>query len=432
MTRFQIILTTILIIAAVVGVAMFALSKNSGSSTATEVILWGTFDASIMDRFLSDVAIDNKREVNVSYVEKNPATFESELIEALARRTGPDLILLPHDLIIKQLDKFYIVPFSSYSERLFRDTFVELGELYIVPNTDRGDGGVVGFPFSIDPMVMYWNRDLFADAGVASPPRTWTEFSLLVPKLTKKDASGSILASTVAFGEVRNVDHAKDILSLLAIQAGTSIVMRDSIGNLSSVLSMSSGSLSPGEEAVRFFTEFANPVKSSYSWNRSLPRARASFLAGRLAIYFGYASELSSLRASNPNLNFDVAEVPQTGSRRITFGRMHALAILNSSQNISPAFLAATTLTSSPVIEQWVGETNLPPVRRDLLSRVPSDAYRAVMYQGALSARAWLDPNRDGTDAIFTRLVENVTSGRLLISEAVRTASFEIDGLIRR
>ena len=425
MSRFQIIFITILVIFAVAGIAVFALSKNTGSSEAPQVIMWGTFDSSLMSGFLSEISTANRKTVNVSYVEKSPVSMESELISALARGAGPDLILLPHDLILKQMDKFYEVPFSTYSARDFKDAFVEEGELYLTPT------GILGFPFSIDPMVMYWNRDMFANAGLATPPKSWTEFASLVPKITKKDISGTISQSLVSFGETRNVDHAKDIITLLALQAGTPIIGRDTQGSLTSVFSTQSQSIAPAEEAVRFFTEFANPVKSLYSWNRSLPTARASFVSGRLALYFGYASELPGIRASNPNLNFDVAEVPQTGGRTTTFGRMHAIAILKASPNIAPAYVVAGTLTSSPIISEWVARSGLPPVRRDLLAAMPADAYKAIFYRGALLSKAWLDPNREATDALFTRLVENITSGRLLVSEAVRNTSLELDSLIR-
>jgi len=424
-SRFQIIFITVLVIFAVAGIATFALSKNTGSADAPQLVMWGTFDSAVMSGFLSEVSTDHRKEVNVSYVQKSPASLESDMIEALARGQGPDLILLPQDLISKEINKFYPVPFSSYPERDFKDAFVEEGELYLSPV------GIIGFPFSIDPIVMYWNRDMLSNAGFAIPPKRWTEFASLVPKVTKKDSSGNITQSLVSFGETRNVEHAKDIVALLSIQAGTPIVSRDTQGNLTSVFSMQGSTLAPAEEAMRFFTEFANPVKSLYSWNRSLPTARASFVSGRLALYLGYASELTGIRAANPNLNFDVAEVPQTGARTTTFGQMHALAILKSSPNVSAAYLAASVLTSSPVISQWVAKSGLPPVRRDLLTPVPSDAYKAIFYRGALTAKAWLDPNRESSDAVFTRLVENVTSGKLLVSEAVRTASLEIDGLIR-
>ncbi|HEU0081206.1 MAG TPA: extracellular solute-binding protein [Candidatus Paceibacterota bacterium] len=425
MSRFQLIFTGVLVAFGIGGAILFAVSKNTSNQGAPATVMWGTLKAGAVSALLSDVSADYRSSLNVTYVQKDADSFESDLIAALARGAGPDMVLLPQDLILKQLDKFYVVPFSSYSERSFKSSFIQEGELYLTPE------GIVGFPFSLDPLVMYWNRDIFADAGAALPPKTWAEFFTLAPQATKKDANGNITQSLAAFGEARNVAHYKDVLALLALQAGTPIVGANAQGYLSSRLADRGSSLVPGEEALSFYTEFSNPAKASYTWNRSLPQDRNAFAAGRLGLYFGYASELSSIRAANPNLNFDVAPLPQTGQKKVTFGSMTAIALLKASKNLNAAFMAAATLTSAPVQQAWVEASGYAPVRRDMLASLPGDAYKAVFYQSALTSNAWLDPNREGTDDVFWRMIENVTSGKLRVSESVRAASQEIDGLIR-
>jgi multiple sugar transport system substrate-binding protein len=423
MSRFQLIFTVILVVLGVGGAILFAISKNEGAQGAPQVVLWGTLDDRVVSNFIAKMAVENRDTLNVNYRQRSAATFESELIAALARGAGPDMILLPHDLIVKQIDKYYVVPYENYSARTFKDSFIEGSELYLNPS------GVLGFPFSVDPIVMYWNRDIFSDAGLAAPPSTWTEFLALAPKIVEKDANGNISQSLVAFGEVRNVSHAKEMLSLLSIQAGTPIVSRNSTGFLTSVLAARGTGLVPGESALQYFTEFSNPSKSTYSWNRSLPNDKNAFAAGRLAVYFGYASELANIRAANPNLNFDVALVPQTGGKKSTYGSFTAIAILRSTNNLSAAYTAAMTLTSAPIQAQWIEASGLPPVRRDLLAALPGDPYKAVFHQSALISKAWLDPNRERTSDIFMRMVENVTSGKMRVSQAVNSASLEIDSL---
>lgn len=424
MTRFQTIFMGILVLLGIVGAVLFATAKNKGNGSAPQLVMWGTLPSQEVVSVLTKASQDYRDAVNVAYVEKNPATYENDLIAALARGQGPDLILLPQNLVIKQRDKFYAIPFDTYSERSFKDSFIEEGELYLA------DEGILGLPFSVDPIVMYWNRDMFGDAGVPLPPTSWTEFYTLVPKLTKKDGNGNITQSLIAFGEARNVTHAKDVLALLSIQAGTPIVSRTT-GGYVSVFDRGGERLVPAEEALAYYTEFSNPLKPSYSWNRAMANDRGAFLAGKLAVYFGYASELSSLREANPNLNFDVALVPQALGKKSTLGRMNAIAILKSSPNISSAYVAAYTLTSSVLEGDWADKSGFPPVRRDLLTKLPGDAYKAVFYRSALISNGWLDPDDAGTNAAFARLVENVTSGKLRISESVRAASQEINNLIR-
>ncbi len=431
MTRFQLIFTGLLVTLGIAGVIVFAMSKNKGDQTAPVVVMWGTVRSDYVSKFLADISLKKKDVINVRYVEKKSESFEDDLIAALARGAGPDMILLPQDLIVKQFDKYYITPYENYSERTFKDSFIQEGELFLSPT------GIVGFPFAIDPMVMYWNRDLLASVDVALPPTSWTEFFSLAPKLTKKDDNGNISQSFVAFGEMRNVTHSKDLISLLALQAGTPIISKNEQGYYTSALNSRASGLVPAEQALSFFTEFSNPVKGSYSWNRALTVDKNSFIAGKLALYFGYASELSSLRNANPNLNFDVALVPQTSAaisgsiRKMTFGRMNAIALLKSSRNIGAAFTAAINMTNTEAQTMWVETSGYPPVRRDLLTKLPGDAYKAVFYRSSLISNAWLDPNKEETNSVFMRLVENITSGRQRVSEAVTTASVELGSLLK-
>ena len=425
MSRFQLIFSAILVVLGVAGAVLFAVARNQGSQSAPALTMWGTLDSRPVSDFLAKISVDYRDTVNVSYVAKDPATFELDLISALARGQGPDMVLLPQDLILKQLDKFYIIPYESYSQRLFKDSFIQEGELYMMSS------GIVGLPFSVDPMVMYWNRDIFSNAGLAAPPASWTEFFGLIPKLTKRDQNGNVSQSMVAFGEVRNVFFAKDIVALLTMQAGSPIVVWDVNGFKSNLADRGVSGLVPAESAVSFFTEFSNPVKASYSWNRAFSLDRTMFLAGRLALYFGYGSELSELRNANPNLNFDVAVVPQAEGNRMTFGRMNAIAMLKTSPNIPAAYIAAVTLSGASLQTEWVTNSGFPPVRRDMLRTLPSDAFQSVIYQSALISRAWLDPYREATDGTFMRLIEDVTSGKSRVSESVNSANLELDNLLR-
>lgn len=426
MTRFQIIFTAIVVFLGVAGAALFALSKSGGTNDVPTLTMWGTIKSDIVSGYLASIESDTKDTFKVSYIEKSPATIESEMIAQLARGSGPDMLLMPQDFIVKQLDKFYRVPFDNYSERLFKDSFVQEGELYLAPD------GIIGFPFAIDPLVMYWNRDILTNEGYSQPPASWTEFFTMAPKVVKRDGAGNISQALVAFGETRNVTHAKDMLALLAIQAGTPIVSYDDQGQIASVFDEGSGGLVPAEQALSYFTEFSNPNKTSYSWNRSMPNDKTAFAAGKLALYFGAASELSSIRAANPNLNFDVASIPQAGAsgNKAAFGAMNAIAILKASANPAAAFVAATSLTGRDLQTRWIEHAGFPPVRRDMFAALPGDAYKSVFYQSALIAKGWLDPDRDATNDAFMRMVENVTSGRMRVSESVRAASLELDKMI--
>jgi multiple sugar transport system substrate-binding protein len=48
-------------------------------------------------------------------------------------------------------------------------------------------GTLYGFPNEIDAYALNYNKKLFAEAGIAAPPKTWDEFLDAAKKLTKKD-----------------------------------------------------------------------------------------------------------------------------------------------------------------------------------------------------------------------------------------------------
>ncbi len=281
---------------------------------------------------------------------------------------------------------------------------------------------------------MYFNRDLLSAAGISTAPKYWDEFLQIVPKLTHKDSALNISQSAVAMGEYRNIAHAKDILAALIIQAGNPIVGTKE-GRYQSILSEKVGySLAPGDAALDFFTEFSNPSKELYSWNRALPLSTDEFISGDLAFYFGYASELPVIRAKNPNLNFDVSYFPtprQSQETNFTHGQMLSLAIVKNSAKVSSAFKTIQVLTSKDALTLWRDRVLLPSVRRDLLTETPGDAYMEVFNTAAVRARSWLDPENKSTSNIFQDMIESVVSGRLRTSDAIESADKEMDALFK-
>ncbi len=428
MSKFQLVLTGIFAAFILIGVLVFAFSRSSGGDEIARVTVWGTMSEGFFHDFLRDSGVSEDKTIEITYVEKKRETFDQEFVEALAVGAGPDLFFLPQDSILKHKDKIFSVPFNSYSERDFKETFAEEGELFLTKD------GVVGFPFIIDPMVMYWNRDIFANASLSLPPKYWSEMYDLSSKITVKDNSFNISKSAVALGEYGNISNANELMSLLVMQAGSPITARNTEGGIENLFAQRLDlPTMPALRALTFYTEFANPLKPFYSWNRSLPDSKSFFLSGDLALYFGFASELTDLQAKNPNLNFGIASMPQSKDyvRSITFGRVIALAIPKNSRNIASAFRVATVLTNAKSIAALSKVTSLPPVRRDLLAVKPSEQYASIFYDGAIQSRAWLAPEPARLNPIFKEMIESVTSGRTNVDQAIFRTSDQLSPIFK-
>jgi len=430
-TPFQIILLVISGIIIVGAVVMFAFARNGTSQEEGVVVVWGTLSDDTFKQLKDYLETQKDIKQSVVYRSIDAGQFDSVLVEALAEGTGPDVVMLTDDRLVRHEGKLLQIDYEFYPERIFKDTFIEAGEIF----TD--EKGVFAFPFLTDPMVMYWNRASFTEAGLSQPPKYWDELLTMVPKLTTKDSSLAIAKSAVAMGDYSNIDHAKQLVTTLFFQAGNEIVKRnlqDEAGiPLFSVLldDKLDYTVSPGQAAVNFYTQFADPSRAVYTWNRSLPNSLDAFIAGDVAMYFGFASEFATVREKNPNLNFDVAVVPQsrTGTRA-TYGRVLALAIPKNTPNVERAYALIQNLTAPATITTISDIMFLPPVRRDLLAGKPSNAFMQTFHDSALLSKTLYDFNQGETDQVFKRMIESVVTGRLSTTESVQRANNELDLLI--
>lgn len=408
----------------VVGVGVFSLFGGFGNKGGLgPVIIWGTADQTVMDKVLAELIQVQKDKTlqDVVYVAKRPGTYEAELINAIAAGTGPDLIFLSQSDIGALSDKVSLIPYATVSQSTFITSYVDEGQLFLTPQ------GSLALPFMIDPLVMYWNRDTFTGIGEGQPPTYWNDFIALAPRITSLDAGANVRKSAVALGTWDNINNAKAILSALMMQTGDFVTVRNASGVLVTTLGAKpdSSNISPASEALRFYTDFANPSKTTYSWNRSLANSYNAFTAGDVAVYFGFASEYRSISERNPNLRFGVAPLPQLqgASARITSGTIAGLAVARGARNPAGALAAAQKLTTAAAAAAVAQQTGLPPARRDVQVDTSASAAASVFVQSALMARSWADPNTRATDQIFKVMIESVSAGRSTPEQSVYEAA---------
>ncbi len=430
MSKFQIITTALFIIFIVAGLIAFATFRGKNSQNMLPAIsIWGTLPSNLIDQYVNKINISRSEALKINYTEIKEADFDKTFVEALARGQGPDAILIPQDLIHRHEDKIIPIPYTVFSERDFRNTFIEQSELYLNKN------GILALPFIVNPLVMYWNRDSFTNAGIATYPRYWDEFTALSTKLTVKDVNSNIRKSVIALGEFANINHAREILGTLFLQSGNPVTFKETStdGNLSIVSSALGDRNYRGSvtslPALNFFTKFSNPSNPDYSWNRSLPNSKSSFLSGNLATYFGFASEINDIRQKNPNMDFDISPLPQIrgGKYRSTYALMYGFSIVRSAVDTNSTYTIISTLLAPESLKDMIELSYLPPVRRDMIATGSTDPYLSIFFDSALISKSWLDTDKAESYMIFQDMVESVTSGKRIPSQAIQQGSDEFD-----
>ncbi len=390
---------------------------NSDVAQYGQVVIWGTQPREAFVATLRSASDDIETFRGVSYQQIDEADFEATFTNAVAEGNSPDLLALSHKQLVALRSKLIGLDEQTVSTREYKNTYVDGAEIFMLSD------GTYALPYGVDPLMLFWNRDLFATNGLAEPPRAWDAVTnTVVPQIVRRTPARDIVTAAVAFGEYRNVQHATDIVSLLMIQAGSALVT-EPVGRyqINLNISLSSNTLAPLTTALDFFTRFSNVNTSLYSWNRAQNLDRNEFAAGELAMYFAPGSEVDEIKRVNPNLNFDVAPVPQGSdvTARRTFGTFYGFAIPRASRNPNGALEAARTLSAPVYARELSTKLNIAPVARTLVTAGSDDPFDQVVYNEALAARGWLAPLTSQTEFLFQEMIESVTANSRKVDAAV-------------
>ena len=407
---FQILLLFIFGIIAIVGLLVFASARTGGERVEQvgTVVIWGLLpEQAVRDTIRSHGGAYR----DVTYREITPEEFHTTYTQALALSRGPDIILVSQEFLRAEYETLSLISETAYTPRDFEASFVGAADVL------RAQGGYFGLPVAIDPLVMFYNRPLLDQARVPEPPRYWEQFFGLAPRLSVVEQGFALSQSMVALGSYNNIAHAKRVISALFFQTGTPIV--DS--SWRAVLAeRPQGREAPAESALRFYTEFANPSKASYSWNAGMPQDRRQFLEGKLALYFAPASEGPLLREANPNLNFAPAPFPQLeGQAPVVYADLYFAGLVHSTRNPQGARSVLFTMAGEGFGRRLAEASGVTPVARSTLGRVQTDPLRDIAYEAALIARTWASPQPSQVANAFSAMVGGVVSGQRTVREAL-------------
>lgn len=322
------------------------------STTSNKVVVWSFEDEDAWQPIIKSFASKNKG-YTLAYVKQIPdENYENKVLNSILTDQSPDVWAMPNDWVYRHKDKLSSAP-SSITKTLNLDK-------QFVPSIKESvffDDNVYALSPSSEPLMVYYNPKLFEtalkefnatdaakDANVkkqttallSEPPSLWSDFTEAARLLTKKDGS-NITQAGVAMGTQR-ISNAADIIYLLMLQNETDIISLDSnLATFNLPKSTSTGADDiPGKRAIEFYTSFANPTSSSYSWNDALGNDVEAFATGKAAMIFGYSSLANTFLQKYPDLKYKKAYMPQltNDSTKITdFARFTAFGVSKYSKN---------------------------------------------------------------------------------------------------
>lgn len=420
-------------IALMVFVALvFILSSSfSGQTSANaELTVWGVFDDQLAFNESINAFQKANKNIKVTYKVFKPQEYEQAVLNALAAGTGPDVWMIHNTWLPKHIDKIRPLPDIAPGQkgplmtvRQYRDLFVDVAAYDLI-----NDNKIYGMPLYVDTMALYYNKDMFATAGIALPPKLWTEFQDDVKKITLYDESHNVTRSGAALGTARNINRSTDILMMLMLQSGVQMTASD---NAQATFSRSVDGANVGERALTFYTDFANPQREVYTWNDSLDYSIDAFTSGKTAMMINYAHQIPVLRAAAPRLNWAIAPVPQASAVDVrTFANYWPLVVSLNSKFPNEAWQFVYYMTAGDGAVPFLNAAGRPAARRDLVEQQKSDPDLGVFAEQSLAARSWLQVDNVAIEAIFADMIDSVNLGKQTILDALRAAENKVSVLM--
>ncbi len=390
--------------------------------------VWGVFDtAEAYDTIFREFR--RKTGIFVKYLKKDITTYESDLVNALATGQGPDVFMINNAWLPKHFDKLLPAPVSIITPAKIRELYPDV----VYEDFVAGDM-VWAIPLFVDTLALFYNRQLFNQAGIAFPPRTWEEVVEIIPRLKRINEKGIIEQSAIAMGTAFNINRATDILAALMLQIGTSIIDRE---NLVAVLHRTGGApRSPGVEALEFYLQFSDPSKPVYTWNAEQHYSIDAFSEGTLAMMLSYAYHIPTIKAKGPFIDFGISPLPQPKERlsrnELNYANYWGFAVSRQSRNATLAWQLIEFMTNYQNARLYYQQTGRPPARRDLIEQVLDQPIVGVFARQALTARSWFRPDHTKVEEIFLSLIESVRRGDVSSQAAVIRAAEQIDLLLSK
>ena len=429
-TQKQMIIAGGVVVAVIVIIVVVFMNFRGGNNAASSATLtiWGTDSAQAMDDLISKYTGPGSGvSAHISYTQIDPSQYRSTLLQALAAGTGPDIFEVPNRDLPQWASVLAPVPTTlaqTFNQVTLQNDFPDVVSQDFVQN-----GQIYALPLSIDTLATIYNKDMFNTAGIAAPPATWEDLQADLPKLRQINAQGQITQAAVALGgSEASIANAPDIVFLLMMQNGAQMTSAD---NSTVTFDGSGNGNNAGQNAFDYYLQFANSAGSNYTWNDGMGNAIDSFAQGKTAIIFGYSSDLATIKAKSPFLNFGVAPMLQPASTSviIDYAKYNGLAVSKASPNLLAAWQFIINLTTSPADENiYLSDTGAPPALRSVIAADQAAPVMSVFATQALQAKSWYEAKSETYDALMNTAIQEVLNGAADSTTALNQAQSSMNG----
>ncbi len=382
----------------------------------------------IIDKFATDFEKENPGiKVHPIY----SGTYQDSITKALTAVKSNDApamsVLLSTDMYTL-IDEDAIVPWDPLIKTAEDRAWLQGFYPAFMENSQTG-GKTWGIPFQRSTIVLYYNKEMFKDAGLdpSHPPATWKEMAEYAQKLTKRDASGKVTqwgvqipASGFPYWLFQGLTTENGVQLMNA--AGT-----ETYYDKPAVI-----------EAVQYWVDLTSKYKAHPEGIVEWGTTPKDFFERKVAMMWTTTGNLTNVR-SNAKFDFGVAMLPANKRRGSpTGGGNFYLFKQTKAEQQAAAFKFVKWITSPARAAQWGIDTGYVAVRPDAwetpemkkyVAEFPPAAVARDQLQFAVAELSTHD-NQRVTKALNDGLQAALT-GSKTPEQAMKDAQREADRLLK-
>ena len=324
---------------------------SSIAANAVEIEYWQyTYKARVeaIDKLIANFEKANP-DITVKHTSFPYADYRKKVSIAISSGDGPDLVQLYYGWLNDYRDGGLIQPLPKET---FPHDEIE-SNFFKMVSSMKVDGDYWGLPTAVRSLALFYNNDLFSEAGLSGPPETLDQMVEYAKKLTKTDSAGNYIQVGFAV-DTDGQDH----------HFWREVLIRHFGGQpYSNDGQKVTYNTDAGAEALKYLTDFEKTHKTGS--NGFMNRGQDAFAAGKAGMVLDGSFRISKFNKTD-GLNFSISELPGHNGTRYNFSSFWANALSTKAKGEKKEAAAKFLkyLTSEEAMQVWldtVGELPAKP-----------------------------------------------------------------------
>ncbi|WP_314067908.1 ABC transporter substrate-binding protein [uncultured Vagococcus sp.] len=414
-------------------VSVLVLSSCSGSDAKpekkmVEVSFWHVFSENFGAPVIKEMVAafnDSQSEINVTEV-YNPDMYPGlmqNLQAEVAAGEAPSIAMIGYNYINYFADNFEFVDPETLVENQVPEDKRYLEETFLpnILSLGQVDGKQIGLPYAISTPILYYNADLFKQAGLEpKAPVTWQEVRELAQIIQQKTGN---------FGFYMQ-EYADNWAIQGLLESNGARILTDGKASFAS------------KEAIQAYELLADMVQNKSALHMGADEGIQAFSNGKVGMLLGTSAKIGTIqRAVEFELKGGTFPVFAGKERRIPAGGNFLPIMAKEPEEQKAAWQFIKFMMEPEWLAKWSENTGYLPPREEvatdpegLKGYIEENELFGIAFKEMAEIHSWVAfPDDVGAQAeqLFANTRDQILDGTVSVEKALKQAEDEINGWLK-